>query len=133
MTADEEGFVSTKAEVQIFLREAKDIFNSKNFEFDLAMREDKSIEYTNVNCLATLGYDKDDVIQEIKTLTVANYYETVKDKNNKKYNEYYYIFGKVIQERMVYIKFKIVSRDNKKIFCISFHFPEHEMVKFPYR
>lgn len=78
-------------------------------------------------------YYKDDVKLELKTLEVSNYYRTVQDENNKKYKEYYYEFGKIIQGKMVYIKVKIVSRDNKNILCMSFHFPELEMTRFPYR
>ena len=63
-------------------------------------------------------YYKDDVKLELKTLEVSNYYRTVQDENNKKYKEYYYEFGKIIQGKMVYIKVKIVSRDNKNILCM---------------
>ena len=40
-------------------------------------------------------------------------------------------FGKVIQEKLIYKKVKIKSRDNKYVVCTSFHFPEREM-NFPY-
>ena len=133
MQQDEEGFQSTKGNVQIFLNELKSILNSKNCIFDLLEREDKEEKYTNRYCMNKFDYYKDDVKLELKTLEVSNYYRTVQDENNKKYKEYYYEFGKIIQGKMVYIKVKIVSRDNKNILCMSFHFPELEMTRFPYR
>ena len=133
MQQDEEGFQSTKGNVQIFLNELKSILNSKNCIFDLLEREDKEEKYTNRYCMNNFDYYKDDVKLELKTLEVSNYYRTVQDENNKKYKEYYYEFGKIIQGKMVYIKVKIVSRDNKNILCMSFHFPELEMTRFPYR
>ncbi len=133
-TQDEKGFKSNKGDVQIFLKELNDIFNSKYYEFDLPGREDKEEKYTTTYCLDQLSFsDKSQVVEELKTLNVSNYFRTVKDKNIKKHNEYFYIFGKIIQEKMVYIKIKIVSRDQKKVLCVSFHFPEFEMKVFPYR
>lgn len=133
MATDEEGFQSTKGNVEIFLRDLRDIFNSENYMFILPDREDKIKQYTTKFCLSELDYEKSDVIEELKTLTVSHYYGTVKDENNQKYNEYYYEFGKVIQSKMVYIKLKIQSREKKQVLCISFHFPEHEMIRFPYK
>lgn len=134
MASDEQGFKSKKGDVQIFLRELNSIFNSEYYEFDLPAREDKEEKYTTKYCMEQLSFsDKSQVVEELKKLTVANYYETVKDENIKKHNEYFYIFGKIIQEKMIYIKVKIVSRDEKKVLCISFHFPEFEMILFPYK
>lgn len=133
MPQDEEGFQSTKGDVQIFLNDLKNILDSKKYIFDLYEREDKKEQYTNRYCLLKLDYSKDDVKSELKSLKVSNYYRTVQDENNKKYKEYYYEFGKIIKNKMVYIKVKIVSRDNKHVLCMSFHFPEFEMNKFPYK
>ncbi len=134
LTSDEEGFKSNSGDVQIFLKELNEIFNSEHYEFDLPTREDKEEKFTTIYCLNQLSFsDKSQVVEVLKTLKVSDYFKTVKDKNIKKYNEYFYIFGKIIQERMVYIKIKIVSREKKKVLCISFHFPEFEMKVFPYK
>lgn len=133
MQQDEAGFQSTRGDVEVFLRELIYILNSKNYSFILLDREDKEEEYTNRYCKEQLDYYNEDVIGELKSLKVSNYYRTVKDENNKIYNEYYYEFGKIIKNRMVYIKVKIVSRDNKQVLCMSFHFPEFEMTRFPYK
>ena len=42
-------------------------------------------------------------------------------ERNKKSNAYY-VFGKIIMKREVYIKVKIQSYDKKIILCMSFHF-----------
>ena len=133
MQQDEEGFQSTKGDVQIFLDELKNILNSKDCTFILWTREDKEEQYSNRYCMNKLDYFEDDVKLELKSLEICNYYRTVQDENIKKHKEYFYVFGKIIQSKMVYIKVKIVSRDNKNILCMSFHFPEFEMTRFPYR
>ena len=133
MPQDEDGFQSTKGNVQIFLRELSEILNSKDYIFILFDREDKEEQYTNRYCLLELDYYKEDVIKELKSLKVSNYYTTLKDENNTIYNEYYYVFGKIIKKRMIYIKVKIQSMNNKQVLCMSFHFSKFEMTRFPYR
>lgn len=133
MPQDEEGFQSTKGDVQIFLDELKSILNSKDCILDLQKRDDKEEQYSNRYCMNKLDYFEDDVKLELKSLEICNYYRTVQDENIKKHKEYFYVFGKIIKNKMVYIKVKIVSRDNKNILCMSFHFPKFEMTRFPYR
>ena len=84
--------------------------------------------------MVELGYGLYDVVNEIKTLTINEYYETVIDnivgnKNN------FYSFIKYIESKQVYIKFKIQEKNDKQIFCVSFHFAEYNVkdIKFPYK
>ena len=36
-------------------------------------------------------------------------------------------------EKQVYIKIKIQSYENKIVLCMSFHYAEYSITKFPYR
>lgn len=42
-----------------------------------------------------------------------------------------YVFGKEINDRLVYIKLKIKEAQKKYVLCVSFHYAEKEM-RFPY-
>jgi len=42
-----------------------------------------------------------------------------------------YVFGKVINGKMVYIKLKIKGEPKKRIVCVSFHYAKDKM-EFPY-
>lgn len=129
---DEDGFQEKETSVQSFLQELRWILEDKKCCIIIPTREDKEYKYSNSFCLAELEFEQEDVKHELKKLTTQNYCKTIKDKNNKKFNEYYYVFGKIINKMLIYIKVKIQSRNNKQILCISFHFPEYTL-NFPYK
>lgn len=43
-----------------------------------------------------------------------------------------FVFGKSIDNKLVYIKLKIKGNTSKKILCLSFHYARHNM-NFPYK
>lgn len=105
-------FQSTKDDVEQFL----DNTNSPNFntlcDFDLLI--------------------KNDVLNEIKKLNVEDYVETGIDRKDANL-PYLYIFNKRIQGKDIYIKVKIRSVKNRKIFCFSFHYAKYKVTFFPYK
>lgn len=106
-----------------FLKQLNDIINSKSFnpkkDFFFKNRKndlDNSL-YTNLSTLLLIGYDNNDVINEIKILKYEEYYETIIDVVG---NEgLLYVFKRLIQGYLIYIKLSI--RNNKIIVCYSFH------------
>lgn len=62
-------------------------------------------------------------------MTVKEYSETLIDQDNDA-PPLLFVFGKDINQRLVYIKLKIKS-EKKKVLCVSFHYAKWEM-KFPY-
>lgn len=48
------------------------------------------------------------------------------------YSPQFWVFIKRINLKQVYIKIKIRSIQNRKIFCISFHFARFQVNNFPY-
>lgn len=121
-----EGYIESKGAVITFLKELQKILLDSNMKLTIQTREDKEYEYTTDYCLEQLEYDKSDVIKELLQLNIKDYVETCDDLRNRKSNRFY-VFGKVIQKRDVYIKIKIESYDNKKILCMSFHFAEYPL------
>lgn len=94
--------------------------------------EDPLDPYTTMNTLNELDYDKEDIKRELLNLTIEEYIETLidlKDIDGPKL----YVFIKYIIGRAVYIKIKIRSIQNRKIFCISFHFARYENFEYPYK
>lgn len=71
--------------------------------------------------------------QEILSLTPKEYSQgPLLDKDQANYkNENFWIFGKNVQNKLIYIKLKIRKINNhEETVCMSFHIAEHQM-KFP--
>lgn len=116
-------FQSRPHDVEKFLKKMNEIICSEDFDlnknFILKKRKNDLSDniYTNINTLQLLNYNTEDIIRELKNLSVNDYYETIIDTIG---NEcLLYAFIKKIKEEKIYIKLTI--RNNKIIFCISFH------------
>ena len=126
---------SEKKDVKLFLEELKDIIKAKEFSVDnditiVKSNKDK-IEYSTRYLMLDLDYDTSDIVERLKELTVAEYSETLIDKDDDK-PPLLFVFGKDISGRLVYIKLKIKGQQSKKVLCLSFHYAKYDMV-FPYR
>lgn len=122
------GYIASKGNVQIFLREMKEILKDPNSEIRLDPRDNENDIYSTKYCLTTLGYQIEDVIQILLKLKLTDYIESCKDIRKPNTNEFY-IFGINIENKEVYIKVKISSREYKIVLCMSFHFAEFPLVK----
>lgn len=126
---------SEKKAVRTFLLKLNEILDSANFDVDQdliiikASREE--IEYSTNYTLVDLEYDPSDVVERLKELTISDYSETLVDNENED-PPLLFVFGKDINNRLVYIKLKIKGSDAKKVLCLSFHYAMHEMT-FPYK
>ena len=80
-----------------------------------------------------MGYLPSHIKQEILSLTPKEYSEGPlldKDQTNYK-DESFWIFGKKIQNNLIYIKLKLRKTDeHEETVCMSFHIAEYQM-KFP--
>ena len=89
----------------------------------------------NFETLLELGLKYSHVKQDILSLTPKEYSEgPLLDKDQINYkDEFFWIFGKNIQNKLIYIKLKI-RKTNKyeEAVCMSFHIAEYQM-KFPLR
>lgn len=126
------GFITTKGDIQIFLKELKEILENPNSKLNIIPRRDKRPEFSTEYCLRKLGFTDMDLKEELKKLKITEYVECCRDERNKN-SRNYYIFCKEYNKKQVYIKIKIQSYDNKIILCMSFHYAEFEMTKFPFR
>jgi len=126
---------SQKTIVKAFLEELKEILGDEDFDIDknlLIIRSRKDeIEYSTNYTLVDLEYDSFDVVERLKELTVAEYSETLIDKDDDK-PPLLFVFGKDINNKLVYIKLKIKGETDKKVLCLSFHYAKYDM-KFPYK
>lgn len=116
-------FHSQVNDINKFLKDLKEIINREDFDykkhFILKKRNNDLSDdiHTNYNTLMLLNYTTEDIIRELKDLTVDDYYETIMDCIGT--DCLLYVFIKKIKEVKIYIKLTI--RNNKIIFCISFH------------
>ena len=121
----------SKEDVAEFLAELKEILTSTSFDVntDLDILPKKASEdpldpYTTVNTLAELAFDRYDVRDQLLSLEVPDYVETIIDSKNPALPSFR-VFCREIQKRDVYIKVKIRDRAQGKIFCVSFHFARY--------
>jgi len=126
---------SQKTAVKAFLEDLKEVLGDEDFDIDknlLIIRSRKDeIEYSTNYTLVDLEYDSADIVERLKELTVAEYSETLIDKDDDK-PPLLFVFGKDINAKLVYIKLKIKGETDKKVLCLSFHYAKYDM-KFPYK
>ncbi len=84
----------------------------------------------NTKTLIELNMDTNDVIQELKKITVSNYYQSVPDDKHPNMPDFHVFYIKSIENKEIYIKVRI--QQIEKILCISFHFAEYSHGKMPY-
>lgn len=132
-------FTSPKEKVIKFLLELKKIMSHRNFDVNkdldviLKKKNENSLDpYTTQNTLLKLDFDKNDIADTLKKLSVEEYIETGKDRKDISSPEFY-IFGKEVQGNLIYIKIKIRDKINHKVFCVSFHFARYPISNFPYK
>ena len=133
---------SSKSNVCDFLEKMKSILESVDFDIrrDFIFQRYRVIdepddEYTNENTLLALDYDMEDVVEVLKALTLEDYHESMVDNVADGFNVFF-VFGKRIRKRDVYIKVRLKQRAgmaNSYVFCISFHFARQTINLYPYR
>lgn len=132
-------FTSPKEEVIKFLLELKKVMSNRDFDVNkdldviLKKKNENSLDpYTTQNTLLKLDFDKNDIADTLKKLSVEEYIETGKDRKDISLPKFY-IFGKEVQGKLIYIKIKIRDKINRKVFCVSFHFARYPISNFPYK
>ena len=87
--------------------------------------------YSTPYTLVQLNYDASDIVDRLMELNINEYSETLFDKDNDR-PPLLFVFGKIIDEKEVYIKLKIKEYDDRKcVLCLSFHYAERKM-EYPY-
>ena len=132
---------SERKDVREFLVQLNSILSSSDFNIDSdiviqrkKLKDDVLSPYTTENTLLELDYDLKDIVEELKKITIAEYHETIIDRSESTGNLIkFYVFGHEINRRTVYIKVRIKHGQTREyVFCISFHFAEYPIARFPY-
>lgn len=119
-----------------FLDELQLMLSCKEFDVDtdimLIKKRKKSddLKYSTTYTLTDLEYDINDVVNQLKALTVEEYSETKIDKDDLN-PPLLFVFGKYVNNQLVYIKLKIKGKQRKYVLCVSFHYAKETMF-FPY-
>jgi len=121
-------FIASKEEVLAFLEEINKLTIKESFNINKQMILDLNKPENNAT-LIDLEFGRNDVLREIQTLSLRNYYQSVPDllRND---NIPYYVFFKEINNREVYIKVKL--KNNRIIICKSFHYANYSHGNYPY-
>ncbi|CJV74649.1 hypothetical protein ORL82_09310 [Bacillus cereus] len=129
-----EWWIEDLQDVEIFINKVRTILTTTEHQFDIqATRKDEDPldPHTTQNTLLSLDYDADDVKKELITLKASHYCKTGIDRPRPTSPPFWF-FERTIKGKSVYIKFKIRDEGNKKIFCMSFHFPRWPITDKPY-
>ncbi len=134
--------LSARSAVKDFLIQMNSVLCSDSFNIDrdflfqrIRESDEPDDEYTNENTMLELGYDTSDVVEELKTLELDNYSESIVDNVADGF-KVFFVFGKKISGRDIYIKVRMKQRKRTQeefVFCISFHFARHPITVYPYR
>ena len=126
---------SDKKVIKSFIIEMREIIEAKEFciEQDLIIVKSSKdeIEYSTGYTMTDLEYNSSDIVERLKELEIADYSETLVDKDDDK-PPLLFVFGKDINGRLVYIKLKIKGDSKKRVLCLSFHYAKYDM-EFPYK
>lgn len=131
--------ISTEGEVKAFIKDLKELLTDPIFDLkkDMDILAKKKIEsptdpYITANTMLALGFDSQDVMDQLLSLEVSDYHETFIDDVDPALPPFF-AFAKSIQSSDVYIKVKIRDRKKCKVFCVSFHFAKYPFPKnLPY-
>lgn len=127
---------SKKKDVISFLVELKTILEKDDFNIDTDLtfintkKKEEDKKFSTPYTLLDLDYNIDDVVERLKELTVAEYSETIPDKDDLN-PPLLFIFGKNINNKQVFIKLKIKGKQAGHVVCVSFHYAKWKMF-FPY-
>ena len=127
---------SKKREVLAFLEELRALLGKNDFDADTDMvlirkkKQGKDQIYSTPYTMVDLDYDINDVIARLKELKLEEYSETKIDKDDVN-PPLLFVFGKDINNKLVYVKLKIKGDQRKHILCVSFHYAKESMT-FPY-
>ncbi|MCD7865164.1 MAG: hypothetical protein LUG54_03965 [Clostridiales bacterium] len=119
-----------------FLDELKTLIGAEDFNLDtdfILIRKKKQgsdQKYSTPYTLLDLDYDAGDVVERLMELTIEEYSETKIDKNDMN-PPLLFVFGKDINNKIIYVKLKIKGNQQRHILCVSFHYAKEKMT-FPY-
>lgn len=127
---------SARKDVIVFLKELKILLEKEDFNMDIDLtliqktKKGNDIYYSTPYTLVDLEYDVEDVVDRLKELKLEEYSETKIDRDDS-HPPLLFVFGKNINNRLVYIKLKIKEKHRKHVVCVSFHYAKEKMT-FPY-
>lgn len=121
-------FIASKEEVLTFLESINKLTTMESFNINKQMILDLNKPENN-STLMDLEFGQDDVLREIQSLKLSDYYQSVPDllRND---NIPYHVFFRGKNKKEIYIKIKV--KNNRLIICKSFHYANYSHGKFPY-
>ena len=118
--------------VKFFLKKLHYFISDSNCQIDIQTKrrgENPLDSNSTNNTIIDLGYDSEDIREELLTLKTSDYIKTVKDRMRPN-TPNYWIFSKNIKGKDIYIKLKIY--DINKIHLMSFHYAVKRIEDKPY-
>jgi len=117
--------ISTKSDVEDFLTQVQNIINTQNGFYLKDRRK-------NMKALTNYNIPIESVKYFIEYLDVQHYSKGPEQDDQDEYDHSWWFFGRVIDNRMFYIKLRIITKAKQQVVCLSFH-PAKYPIDFPYK
>lgn len=127
---------SKKKEVIDFLNELKTLLGKDDFDINTELilvqkkKQGDDQKFSTPYTLLDLDYGAEDVVERLKELTIEEYSETKIDKDDIN-PPLLFVFGKTVNNKLIYVKLKIKGNLQRHVLCVSFHYAKEKML-FPY-
>ncbi|MGL5202287.1 hypothetical protein [Cetobacterium sp.] len=121
-----------KDELKKVLIEVKDLIEKGEFEFQSTNKNMATFRQLRREHGITYIDFQDEIIDSIKKLDIADYYQGPDLDDNEERDLIFWKFGIIIFEKEIYLKFDIREVNGKKVVLWSYHFPEHP-IKYPFK
>lgn len=117
--------ISTKSDVEDFLTRVRKIINTKK-GFHLERRK------KNLRALSDYNIPVESAKYFIEYLEVKHYSKGPEPDDQDEFDHDWWFFGREIDNRMFYIKIRIITKAKQQVVCLSFH-PAKYSIDFPYK
>lgn len=131
-------YIASRGAVDSFLISLREILTSSEFnaeqDLDILLKKKHELmndPFTTQNTLLALGFNAEDVSNQLAALRVHDYYCSVID-NKDPTSSVFHAFIICLDSQNVYIKVKIRDFSGHKVFCVSFHFARYSVGVLPY-
>ncbi|WP_368371247.1 hypothetical protein, partial [Ruminococcus sp. RTP21484sp1_RTP31023st1_H8_RTP31023_210422] len=106
-----------------FIEEIREFLNKNDFDIDeefvliRSEKEESKEQYSTRYTLNDMEIDREDVVEILKTLELKEYSETKLDRQETN-PPFLFVFGKIINGKLIYIKTKIQKSNMEKVICV---------------
>lgn len=114
-----------KEYIKTTLKEVRELVKNNQVRFQFSRKNDETFKKLRRSLGITLKDFQEEILEKIEELKLENYYEGPKTDYDIQRDLIFWIFGIVVFNTEIYLKFNIVEEEGKEVVLWSYHIPEH--------